>query len=54
MSDDPERTLTMVMRLPQPLDAFSGLLRHVGDIWPNAQVDVNHPEGWRVVIEADS
>jgi hypothetical protein len=49
MPDD--RTMTIVVHLPQPVDNVSRLLNAVADIWPEAKLDFTGP--WKIDIPAD-
>lgn len=43
-----DSTLTVVVHLPQPVDAVSRLLNVLADIWPNAKLDTTG--AWRIEI----
>ena len=44
-------TLTIVIKLPQPVDSVVKLLRTIHEIWPNATLDVSGE--WVIEVPAD-
>ena len=44
-------TLSVIVHLPQTVDAVASLLKAVHDIWPEATLDVNGP--WKIEVPAD-
>jgi hypothetical protein len=47
---DPETRMTIVVHLPQPIPTIARLLELLGEEWPEARVDTNHPEGWLIEL----
>ena len=44
--------MTIVIHLPAPLDAVGRVLEVLGEEWPDARVDTNHPDGWHIELHA--
>jgi hypothetical protein len=49
---DPSRRLTITVVLPQPINNVAAILDVVSKHWPDATIDTNHPDGWRVELYA--
>ena len=43
-------TLSVIVHLPQPVDAVASLMSAVHDIWPDATLDVSGP--WKIEVPA--
>jgi hypothetical protein len=45
--------ITIVIHLPVPVDKFNRVVAAVSASWPEAKLDVNHEEGWRIEVGPD-
>lgn len=50
---DPEKRITIIIELPQAITSIGAVLGTLADLWPKTTIDSNHPDGWRITIEAE-